>query len=268
MTLALAGLVACEQSVPYEKGAQMDLNGPNVYFSNYNTPEVVLASDATEFEVALLRSDAKDALTVPLKGVCTIDGIFDVPESVEFPSGVDSVNVKITVLDKVEMFKNYSLTLSVPEEYTHQYALQDGYPACAIKVIKEDFVSYANGIFCDGFWTDQAWNAVLQYSPLLEIYRIQDPWGQGGDDFTFAWDGDSEKVTMGAAKYATGLVYSSYGAITANVLKDYTGYYHFEAGELELMQSACDAFQLCFKWTVTAGSLGEYAVYFIPTEVL
>ena len=143
MTLALAGLVACEQSVPYEKGAQMDLNGPNVYFSNYNTPEVVLASDATEFEIAVLRSDAKDALTVPLKGVCAVDGIFEVPESVEFASGVDSVCVKVTVTDKVEMFKNYSITLSVPEEYTHQYALQEEYPACSVQVVKEDYVTYA-----------------------------------------------------------------------------------------------------------------------------
>lgn len=263
MTLALAGLVACEQSVPYEKGAQMDLNGPNVYFSNYNTPEVVLASDATEFEVALLRSDAKDALTVPLKGVCTIDGIFDVPESVEFPSGVDSVNVKITVLDKIEMFKNYSLTLSVPEEYTHQYALQDGYPACSVEVVKEDYVTYAEGLFYDTFWEETAWAHTLQYSELLGNYRIKNPWGTGGEDFVFTWDG-TEKVTMSAKKYATGITHPSYGAITANILG--AAYSHFAAGEL--METECDAFLLDVEWTVSAGPFGEYPLFFIVTEVL
>lgn len=263
MTLALAGLVACEQSVPYEKGAQMDLNSPNVYFSNYNTPEVVLASDATEFEIAVLRSDAKDALTVPLKGVCAVDGIFEVPESVEFASGVDSVCVKVTVTDKVEMFKNYSITLSVPEEYTHQYALQEEYPACAVKVVKEDYVTYAEGIFYDTFWTETAWAHTLQYSELLGNYRIKNPWGTGGEDFIFTWDG-TEKVTMSATKYAVGLNHASYGAVTANILGAI--YTHFDAGQL--LETECDAFYINVKWTVSAGSFGEYPLFFIVTKVV
>ena len=107
MALAFAGLVACEQSVPYEPGAPMDVNGPTVYFSNTNSAAVVLASDATEFEIAVIRDNAGSALSVPLEGLCTIEGLFDVPATVEFPSGVDSVNVKIGVSDKIEMFETY-----------------------------------------------------------------------------------------------------------------------------------------------------------------
>lgn len=263
MAVALAGLVACEQSVPYEKGAQMDPEGPNVYFSNYNPAQMVLASDATEFEIAVLRDDATNALTVPLKGVCTVDGIFEVPESVEFASGVDSVGVKVTVTDKIEMFKNYSITLSVPEEYTHQYALQEEYPACAVKVVKEDYVTYAEGILYDTFYFESAFAYNLEYSELLDNYRIKNPWASGGDDFVFTWDG-TEKVTMSAQKYATGFTIGNYGAVTANIVS--AVYTHFAAGEL--MQTECDAFYININWSVSAGSFGEYPEIFIVQNVV
>ena len=107
MALAVAALVACEKSAPYEPGAPMNLDNPNVYFSAYNSAKTVLASDATEFEVALLRDDVETALTLPLKSACSYEGIFTVPESVTFPAGVDSVSFKVQVSDKVEMFQNY-----------------------------------------------------------------------------------------------------------------------------------------------------------------
>lgn len=263
MAAALAGLVACEQSVPYEKGAQMDLNGPNVYFSNENPTKLVLSSDATEFEIAVLRSDATDALTVPLKGICTTDGIFDVPESVEFASGVDSVNVKVTVLDKIEMFKDYSLTISVPEEYTHQYAVQDVYPGHVVKVIKEDYVTYAEGILYDTFYYEDSFAYNLEYSELLGNYRIKNPWSSQGEDFIFTWDG-SEKVTMSAKKYATGFTIGNYGAVTANIVS--AVYTHFDAGQL--MQTECDAFYININWSVSAGSFGEYPEIFIVQNVV
>lgn len=264
MALALAGMVACEQSVPYEPGAPMDLNGPNVYFSSTNSSSIILASDAKEFEIAVIRDNASSALSVPVEGLCTIEGIFEVPEKIEFPSGVDSVSLKIGVTEKIEMFEDYTLTINIPEEYTHAYALQDEVPSFTGKIVKEDYAPYANGLYYDTFWEGNAWDAVLEYSALLETYRIRNPWGTGGDDFTFAWDGSSETVTMGAKAYATGIVHPNYGGITANVLA--AGYYHFGAGEL--LEEACDAFQFYFQWTVSAGSFGEYPEFFIVTELV
>ena len=265
MTLAVAGLVACEQSVPYEPGAPMDVNGPNVYFSKTNAAAVTLASDATEFEVAVIRENASSALSVPLEGLCTIEGLFDVPATVEFPSGVDSVNVKIGVSDKIEMFETYTLTLNVPEEYTHAYKLQDVVPSYTGKVVKEDYAPKIKGLFYDYFWEKTAWDAVIEYSPILETYRLRNPWQNGGDDFTFTWDG-AETVTMGKSAYNTGLVHPNYGAVTAKVIASATKYVHFGAGQL--LADACDAFQFYFQWTVSAGSFGEYPEFFIVTERL
>ena len=71
---------------------------------------------------------------------------------------------------------------------------------------------------------------------------------------------------MGKSSYATGLVHSSYGAVTATVVPAGTGFVHFGAGQL--MAEACDAFQFYFKWTVSAGPFGEYPEFFIVTETL
>jgi hypothetical protein len=85
-----------------------------------------------------------------------------------------------------------------------------------------------------------------------------------GVGISFTWDKEKNVVKMGADKYATGLVHSSYGPITANVLG--ATYSHFEAGQL--LNIACDAFYFNFKWTVSAGSFGEYPNLFIVEKVL
>lgn len=262
MAFAVAAMAACDKSVPYEPGAPMDPNGPNVYFSAYNPTDIVLASDATEFELAVLRDDATSALSVPLKAVCAIDGLFTAPETVEFEAGVDSVAVKVQV-GAVEMFTGYQLTLSVPEEYTHAYAVQEVGPTYMANIIKEDYAPYANGMYYDAFYSGNTYVKVLEYSPLKNDYRISDPWLTGGEDITFTWDG-SETVTLGSTKYVTGIVHASYGGITANVVS--AGYYTFGAGQL--LEQECNAFQFNFKWTVSAGSFGEAPNLFIVTEVL
>ena len=264
MALAVAALAACEKSVPYEPGAPMNLDNPNVYFSAYNSNKTVLASDATEFEVSILRDDVETALTLPLKSACPYEGLFTVPETVEFAAGVDSVSFKVQVSDKIEMFKDYQLTLTIPEEFTHAYIPSETTgPRYIANVIKEDYAPYATGQYYDLFWSEALSPNVLQYSPLKDEYRLANVWGTGVS-LTFTWD-RAEKVKLGADKYATGLVHPSYGAITANVVG--ATYSHFEAGQL-FENIACDAFYFNFEWTVSAGSFGEYPNLFIVEKVL
>lgn len=263
MALAVAALAACEKSVPYEPGAPMNLDNPNVYFSAYNSTKTVLASDATEFEVSILRDDVETALTLPLKSACPYEGLFTVPETVEFAAGVDSVAIKVMVSDKVEMFKDYQLTLTIPEEFTHAYIPNEKTgPRFIANVIKEDYAPYATGQYYDGFWSGEFTPNVLEYSPLKDEYRLANVWGTGVS-LTFTWD-RAEKVKLGAEKYATGLVHPTYGAITANTVGAL--YAHFNAGEL--LNVACDAFYFTFKWTVSAGSFGEKPNLFIVEKVL
>lgn len=265
MALAVAAFAACQKSEPYQPGAPMDLKGPNVYFSAYNDVKTVLSSDTKEFEVSLIRDDAKDALSVPVKTICSYGDFFTAPETVEFPAGVDSVAFKVTVSDEIKMFQEYPVAFTVPEEYTHAYMPQTTAPAYIAKVVREDHVPYANGYYYEPVLVKQLIPAVIEYSAIKNEYRIQDPLGTGGDNFTFSWDQESGKVTMGAKSYLNGLTYGNYGAIILNVKG--ASYQSFAAGQL--LADPCDAFVFVFDYTVSAGTLGEdFPNYFIITEVL
>lgn len=273
LALALAAFAACEKPLPYEPGAPMDVDGPNVYFSNYNLPNVVLASDATEFEVAVLRDKATEALSVPLLAHCGIEGLFDCPATVEFPAGVDSVGVAVKISDKFEMFVPYMFTLSVPEEYTHAYKSQDVFPTYTMSVLQEDYAPYAEGYFYDWFFTDQGWPITMEYSPIQKMYRLSDVWAPLGTgsttDLTFAWEIGASTMTMGAASYPTGVSYGDYGPVTVVVEPDLMTYETLPANTLYEGQPEANAFVFDFKWTVSAGSFGTgYPQFYMITKTL
>lgn len=263
---SLVALAACEKPVPYEPGVQMDVNGPNVYFSNYyNSSSVVVGADETGFEVAVLRSDATNALSVPLKGSCGYEGMFEYPETIEFAAGVDSVGITIKISDKFEMFKTYPLVLSVPQEYTHAYAVQDEVPTLSLNVLQEDYLPYAEGIFVDYFWSGEMWDAVLEYSAIQDKYRLSNAWGpvgDGGADLVFAWDKDAT-VELTAGSYSTGIYHSSYGYITA--VYENSSYGVIPA---DYLGEELEGFTFNFKWTVSAGSFGSYPEFFIIEQTL
>ncbi len=190
---------ACEKPAPYEPGAPMDLNGQNVYFSNYNLIDLVLPSDVNTFEVALCREDATEAVTVPLIASCGAEGAFVVPESVEFAAGVDSVAFTISAGENFEMFKEYTLSISVPEEFTHAYKPQEVSPRTMITVLQEDFVPFAKGMyfcsFCNYAAGWPAWEQVLEYSAITDTYRFSNLW-RPGTSMTFQWNRETNEVIV------------------------------------------------------------------------
>lgn len=268
MAAALVAFAACEKPVPYEPGAQMDVNGPNVYFSNYyNTTSVVLSADATEFEVAVLRSDKSGALSVPLKASCGYDGMFEFPATVEFADGVDSVGVVVKITENFEMFKSYDVLLSIPEEFTHAYAPQSAVPLLNMSVLQEDYVPYAKGTYYDLFFTGSGWPLNIEYSAILKNYRLSDVWAPLGTgsttDLIFEWDG-SEKVVMSADSYPTGVSYGSYGPVTVVTTENI-----FYGDLSEFLGAPIEGFCFDFKWTVSAGSFGTgYPQLYVISETL
>lgn len=261
MALAVAAFAACEKSVPYEPGAPMNLDNPNVYFSAYNSTKTVLASDATEFEVAILRDDVETALTLPLKSACPYEGLFTVPETVEFAAGVDSVSFKVQVSDKIEMFKDYQLYISIPEEYTHAYLPSETTgPRFIANVVKEDYVPYADGYCLELALIGKAYERTMEYSALKEEYRIQDAWN-GGTTLTFKWDG-ATNVTV-EKQYASGLTYGSYGPVTLK-----TEAAAFATIPADYLGKELPAFEFQFWYTVSAGTLGTapFPYYFVPMK--
>lgn len=219
LALAAAAFAACEKPVPYETGAPMDLNGPNVYFSDANSIDLVLPSDVNTFEVEVCRENATDALSVPLKVLCGVDGAFVVPEKVEFASGADKAVVKVTTGENFDMFKEYQLTISIPEEYTHAYKPQETSPNIMLTVLQEDFVPYAKGMYLCSFCEYAAgwgpWEQTLEYSAITDTFRFSDLWTPG-TFMTFQWD-KADKVTVGGS-FSIGLN-AGYGVISAHPKK-------------------------------------------------
>ena len=212
--VSLAALVACEAEYVYEPG-KPTVDNDYVYFSTSNAPSVVMASDETEIKVLVSRRDSTDALTVPVKAWASVPEAFNFPASVEFAAGKPTAEYVITTSASMEMFKDYSLQLSVPEEYTHAYDTLSLSPNYNLKLIKEDYVPYANGYYWSGFFEYaagwEAWEQVLEYSAILDQYRFSALWS-AKSTMTFKWDGD-QKFEF-EKSYSTGLN-AGYGVINA-----------------------------------------------------
>lgn len=243
---------ACSDSDEYTPGAPAN-TGENVYFAETNESTPVLGTDDNEFSVIVSRTNGTSAESVPLIVVTPHDSIFTVPSTVDFASGETSKNVVIKTSDKMRMFKEYALSIAVPEEYTHQYVETTVYPRMELVVLKEDYKPYAKGMYTSEFFGD-AWEMELEYSPILDLYRFSDCWVEGYD-VTFSWNNTTVAVN-GNTALATGYMHPDYGMVNATPIEDGCGY-----DETDRM------FTFSYTWTVSAGSFGDYADYFEIAEV-
>ena len=221
LAFAAAAFAACEKPAAYEPGAPMDLNGPNVYFSNDNSNDLVLPADVNTFEVKLCREDATEALTVPLVASCGAEGAFEVPETIKFEAGEAEVLLTVSTGEKFQMFKEYQLSISIPENYTHAYKPQEVSPNFMVTILQEDFVPYAKGMYLCSFcqyaagWG--AWEQVLEYSAITDTFRFSDLW-QPGTYMTFQWD-KAETVTVPTGTAFSIGLNAGYGVISAYPLE-------------------------------------------------
>lgn len=254
-TIALSTmLVACGDDDDYQKG------GPaGTYDVTFIDEEnVVLDVAANEFTVKIARANANGELTVPLIAQCS--DVFSVPASVTFANGEAEKEITITVKDNIEMFKSYPFVLTVPDDFINPYVEDAGSPRCNISVIKEDYKLYAVATFTDPVFFKQAWRQPIEYSELLDMYRMADcfadgtPWYFKWSDHTwnnemeteeegfYFCDADGKKVT----KWLTGYIHPRYGAVSAEVLDGY--FFGWDSEE--------EALYFPLEITVSAGSFG------------
>ncbi len=242
-TVALFALVSCVQDEDtYKPGNPTNTNGNNIYFSAENAASLVLGLADNSFTVTIERENASNAVSVPLKWYSPSE-IFDVPSNVDFAVGETSKEITI-VFSGAEPFVNYTLNITIPEEYTYPYKDQTVYPSYAVTMLQEDYKVVHTGSYYDDFWSGETWEQPLEYSELLGTYRLSNVWTEG-HGFTFKWDGKSEEVTVVESKIATGLVYDSYGAISATPQECF-----YDADD--------NAIYFPFEWTVSAGTFGVY----------
>lgn len=196
--------------------------------------QISVPASATSFTVSMCRmSDKSKALKVPVKVLFANDSVFkDIPSEVEFPAGEDTISFNVNITDKIEMFKEYAFSLSIPEEYTNPYIKDDQTPVFNGFVIKNDWTTkYIVGYYSWGYGNEQPGGLPLQYSAILDMWRVTNfAFMPGTSCFQFQWDGDVTKdsqlklVTMNGeaqkAEIPTDLVHSKYGMIYTKWLSD------------------------------------------------
>ena len=248
--VALMGttVVSCGDDDDFEPGKPAGSN--NVYF--VDEADQALELTASSFTITVGRADGGSALSIPLKKV-QVASVFTVPETVDFAAGETEKEVTIGMSSDAAPFTDYTLRLAIPEEYTNPYIQQDNVPELSIRVHKEDYKDYAEVVYYDDFWYEEAWDDVLQYSETLDLYRIA-PWEAGYWIYLKIKKGESIAVCDNTGKEftganATGLDHPSYGAVycTWDKTGGFSGYVADE-----------DTYYILYKWTVAAGSFGSY----------
>ncbi len=125
----------------------------------------------------------------------------------------------------------------------------------SINYVIDDYAPFAKGTYSSWFF-EQAWDAVLEYSPSNDLYRFKDCW-MPGYDVTFKFDRETLAITMTSSAYASGYVHPSYGMVMATV---------YNNGALNEYNSEAGVFYFAYQWTVDAGSFGAGYDTFQVTE--
>lgn len=245
--LAVAVFASCTKEDPYQPGQPSGKY--SVCFAG-NPSTIVLGLTDNQFEVTVSNPNG-DAVTVPLTSWCSKGGVATVPESVTFAAGETEKAITVSLKD-LEPFEEYLFKITIPDEYTQAYKVDGGDAEFGVTFYQEDYKPYATGTVYDEFWYEgmvtqdgeTPAKIVLEYSELLNKYRLAN-WLDYGANFVFSWDKEKDEIT--GDKQATGIVHSSYGMIYAEVVPDNSG---FDPEE--------NALYLSLKWTVSAGSFGEY----------
>ena len=244
---AVALFASCtKETHTYEPGKPANSAKHDVYFAASNDATVVLSPSATSFTVTLERSsDNLDAIEVPVESWVSAEGLLEVPSKISFASGAATAELEVKVLDGLEMFTNYQANIKLAEEYTNPYLDNKNYPQYGFIFYKEDYEVIGVGEYYAPFLFGTSWDQPIEYSEMLDQYRLSDVWTVGSG-FTFKWDGESSKVTLPSAGIATGVYHPDYGYITATPVAAQTAYV-----------AKYNAIQFMFTWTVSAGSFGD-----------
>lgn len=125
LTGLVFGLGACSNDdVDYEPAAPVE--GAQVYFSNEASTSINATNETTSFEVVVMRGNADEAITVPIKANISAKNVdeeaepidyaslFTIPQNVSFGAGKETTKISIGVdRENLEDGQTYNITLSL-----------------------------------------------------------------------------------------------------------------------------------------------------------
>lgn len=151
MNKILAGLVAvasvfatfsCSEDDSYTPAEPETGVKPYVYFSENNETTLSLEPTApAELTFTVCRQDTKDAIEMPLIVTENTSNVFNVPSSVSFAAGEESVDVTVTFPD-APIGTPCSLTVGFSSEYTGIYYSGIGQQTFTVNRVKWNNVGY------------------------------------------------------------------------------------------------------------------------------
>lgn len=247
----LALFSACTEEDDYTPAQPSAVEETEFFFNREQATSAVLSLSASEYVVVLERVNNEETVTLNLN-VNAVDSVFTVPESVTFEAGAKTAEIIIGINENMEAFKEYAVEISLPEEVINPYKM-DNYSIFTLKLLKEDYAPFALGVYSSWFF-EQSWEAVLEYSPMLDLYRFKDCWVKG--DVTFTCNRETMEFEMAAPQFESGYMHPSYGMVTAKVLADNNGF-----------DAETNTFYFAYQWVVSAGSFGAGHDTFTITEV-
>src|SRR5690606_6192569 len=101
----------------------MDESNQAVRFLKANPGRVDIAYNALDFEVTVVRSKDADAISVPFRAGMNARCL-NVPASVEFPKGGDTVVVALSAKQDPPQVSNMSLGLELDDYFANPYLIE------------------------------------------------------------------------------------------------------------------------------------------------
>lgn len=254
--ITIASMSSCsEDEAVYTPGKPAAVETQEYYFAEDTETALTIGVNDKEITFVVNRANTETDATLDLIVTNPNEEFFTIPENVSFKAGETTAEVKIQVSDDIEYFKNYKFAIEIPEEFTNPYVAENNNPKLDFVVMRDDYTPWATGVYSSYFF-EEKWNAVLEYSEFLGLFRFKDCW-MPGYHVTFEWDMESPTFTMTSGAFASGYVHPSYGMVTAEV---------YNKGALNEYDAEKKTFYFAYTWKVSAGSFGSGYDSFTITE--
>lgn len=134
--LAAVFMVACDEyEDTVEPSPEVSADNPGVRFYSGNPESFVVNSNAEvlSFSILVVRDSGTGNIDVPISETADTADIFNVPASISFPSGTDTVELEVTVDSSTPIETPFGLEVAVgDEQLTNPYKAE--YPSFATTV--------------------------------------------------------------------------------------------------------------------------------------
>ncbi|WP_430971780.1 hypothetical protein [Sunxiuqinia rutila] len=134
-------------------------------------------TDELSLDLTVIRENKEEAIEVPITEVADTANIFNVPETLTFPAGEDTVSLTITLDDNAPLGVTCGLEIQFDEQYTNPYKVE--YPYFKLETFIQPPCSENEvilNITFDGYASECTWE-ILDADD--EVITSGGPWADG-----------------------------------------------------------------------------------------